>query len=41
MKALAFQAPLAETLARTPQVVLGVIGPGKNRAVADWARQRN
>jgi len=62
VKAQAFQASLAETLARTPQVVqnieairalradspgvadaggeaevaLGVIGPGENRAVADW-----
>ena len=67
VKAQAFQASLAQTLARTPQVVRniealrelradspgvadagedaevapGVIGPGENRAVADWAKQRN
>ncbi len=67
VKAQVFQASLAQTLARTPQVVRniealrelradspgvadagedaevapGVIGPGENRAVADWAKQRN
>ena len=65
VKAQAFQASMAETLARMPQVVrnieairalrvdspgvadvggeagvaLGVIGPGKNRAVEDWRVQ--